>query len=106
MTPEMDLSFVQAQTIQDIFDHIDRVRTQVSPQFRLGMTKRQAITSYVTEFFGIVKDIYQKRLPKVFSQEKAFKAAYLCFLSEAMRAQHVEPLDEEPEEHDSETDNP
>jgi hypothetical protein len=101
-SPEMDLAFVRAQTTEDIFAHIDRVRRQANPQFQIGTTKRQGITAYVDEFYRILEDVYRVQLPKAFAQEKAFKAAYLCFLSEAMTAQKLEPLDEEPEESDTE----
>jgi hypothetical protein len=99
---EMDLAFVRAQTTESIYDHISRVRRQAGPQFQIGATKRQGITAYVDEFYRILKDVYRAQLPKVFAQEKAFKAAYLCFLSEVMTAQKLEPLDEEPEESDTE----
>jgi CRISPR-associated protein Csc3 len=101
-SPEMDLAFVRAQTTEDVFAHISRIRRQASPQFQIGATKRQGITAYVDEFYRILEDVYRAQLPKAFAQEKAFKAAYLCFLSEAMTAQKLEPLDEEPEENDNE----
>jgi CRISPR-associated protein Csc3 len=95
MSPEMDMTFVRAQTIEEIFAHLSRVRLQANPRFRIGKTKRQGITTYVDEFYRIVEEIYRRQLPRVLPQEKAIKAAYLCFLSEAMTAKNIEPLDEE-----------
>jgi hypothetical protein len=46
----------------------------------------------------MVEENYRGQLPRVLPQEKAIKAAYLCFLSEAMTVRNIEPLDEEPEE--------
>jgi len=98
MSPEMDMTFVRAQTIEEIFAHLSRVRLQANPRFRIGKTKRQGITTYVDEFYRMVEEIYRGQLPRVLPQEKAIKAAYLCFLSEAMTTRNIEPLDEEPEE--------
>lgn len=102
-SPEMDLPFVKAQTIQDIFAHIDRVRRLTNPNFRIGKTKRQAITTYIDEFYRILEEVYHVQLPRVLSHEKAIKAAYLCFLSEAMLASKIEPVEEEIEEPESES---
>jgi CRISPR-associated protein Csc3 len=101
-SPEMDMSFVRAQTIEEIFAHLSRVRLQANPRFRIGKTKRQGITTYVDEFYRMVEEIYRDQLPRVLPQEKAIKAAYLCFLSEAMTVRNIEPLDEEPEEGETE----
>jgi len=46
----------------------------------------------------VLTEVYQKQLPRILSHEKAIKAAYLCFLSEAMGASNIEPVDEEVEE--------
>ena len=97
-SPEMDLLFVKAQTIDDIFAHIDRVRRQTNPNFRIGKTKRQGITAYVDEFYCILGEVYRQQLPRILSHEKAIKAAYLCFLSEAMSVRSIEPVEEEIEE--------
>jgi len=101
-SPEMDMAFVRAQTIEEIFAHLSRVRLQANPRFRIGKTKRQGITTYVDEFYRMVGEIYRDHLPRVLPQEKAIKAAYLCFLSEAMTVRNIEPLDEEPEEGETE----
>jgi CRISPR-associated protein Csc3 len=98
MSPEMDMTFVRAQTIQEIFDHISRVRRQVNARFKIGDTKRRGITMYIDEFYRIIKEVYNKNLPRFLPQEKAIKAAYLFYLSEAMTTRNIEPLDEEPEE--------
>jgi hypothetical protein len=100
--PEMDMTFVRAQTIQEIFNHLSRVRRQVNPRFKIGDTKRRGITMYIDEFYRIVEEMYHGQLPRVLPQEKAIKAAYLCFLSEAMTVRNIEPLDEEPEEGETE----
>ena len=57
--PEMDMTFVRAQTIEEIFAHLSRVRLQANPRFRIGKTKRQGITTYVDEFYRMVEEIYR-----------------------------------------------
>ena len=41
MSPEMDLAFVKAQTIDDIFAHIGRVRRQTNPRFKIGQNQTE-----------------------------------------------------------------
>ena len=65
MSPEMDMTFVRAQTIQEIFAHLSRVRLQAKPRFRIGKTKRRGITTYIDEFYRIVGKIYRDNLPRV-----------------------------------------
>jgi CRISPR-associated protein Csc3 len=103
MSPtEMDLPFIRAQSIEDIFAHIDRVRRQANPKFKIGKTKRGGITEYVDEFFRLLTEVYRERVPRILSHEKAIKAAYLCFLSETMSASNLEPVEEEIEEPEAE----
>jgi CRISPR-associated protein Csc3 len=105
-SPEMDLPFIKAQTTQDIFAHIDRVRRQANPNFKVGKTKRQGITGYVEEFYRILEDVYRQQLPRILSHEKAIKAAYLCFLSETMNAHSIEPVEEEVEGAEADSEEP
>jgi CRISPR-associated protein Csc3 len=103
ISPEMDFAFVKAQTIEDIFAHIDRVRRQANPRFKIGKTKRLGITMYVDELYRVLKDVYNDKLSRVLAHEKAIKAAYLCFLSEAMNASNLEAVEEEVEEAEAES---
>ena len=103
MSPEMDLAFVKAQTIDDIFAHIGRVRRQTNPRFKIGQTKRNGITVYVEEFYSILEEVYGKKLPRVLTHEKAIEAAYLFFLSESMNVKNIESSEEEVKEAEPES---
>jgi len=75
----IDLETLRAATIQDIFDHLERINDEYKP----GRTKREAIKQFVDGWFDtILGTIYNGNPRKLLSDEKLIRSAYHFYIRE------------------------
>ena len=84
---ETDIELLRAATIEDIFEHMERI----SKEYRPGRKKWKSTEDFVNGFFGnIYQSIYGGKLRKLLSDEKLLRSAYLFYVREQISSKKSE----------------
>ena len=76
---EADVELLRAATIEDIFEHLERI----ADEYRPGKTKWKATEAFVNGFFDdVYRGVYGGRLRKLLADEKLLRSAYLFYVRE------------------------
>jgi CRISPR-associated protein Csc3 len=74
---ETDVELLRAATIEDIFEHLERI----SKEYRPGRKKWEAAEAFVNGFFeDIYQGVYGGKLRKLLADEKLLRSAYLFYV--------------------------
>lgn len=84
----MDMETLRAATIEDIFEHLERIADQ---KYRPGQKKWQATQSFVNGFFeNIYEGVYAGKLHKLLADEKLLRSAYMFYIREQIPGKKVD----------------
>jgi CRISPR-associated protein Csc3 len=75
-----DLNALRAATIEDIFEHLERIAEQ---QYRPGQRKWDATRNFVDTFYTeVFANVYGGKLHKLLADEKLIRSAYMFYVRE------------------------
>ncbi len=75
-----DLNALRAATIEDIFEHLERITEQ---QYRPGQRKWDATRNFVDTFYTeVFANVYGGKLHKLLADEKLIRSAYMFYIRE------------------------
>lgn len=84
---ETDVELLRAATIEDIFEHMERI----SKEYRPGRTKWEATEDFVNGFFDdVYQGVYKGNLRKLLADEKLLRSAYLFYVREQIPSKKSE----------------
>ncbi len=76
---ETDIELLRAATIEDIFEHMERISKEYSP----GRKKWESTEDFVNGFFeNVYQGVYGGKLRKLLADEKLLRSAYLFYVRE------------------------
>ena len=76
---EADIEVLRAATVQDIFEHLERI----ADEYRPGRKKWEATEAFVNNFFDrVYQDVYGGKLQRLLADEKLLRSAYLFYIRE------------------------
>lgn len=71
---------LRAQLVEDIFRHLEVITPDA---YRVGRTKREKVKAFVAQFFdGVLRDVYGGSIPRLLSDKRHLRSAYLFYLRE------------------------
>ena len=86
-----DMEALRAATIEDIFEHLERIADQ---RYRPGQKKWQATRAFVNGFFeDIYEGVYAGKLRKLLADEKLLRSAYMFYVREQIPRKSAETED-------------
>lgn len=84
----VDMEALRAATIEDIFEHLERIADQ---KYRPGQKKWQATQSFVNGFFeNIYEGVYAGKLHKLLADEKLLRSAYMFYIREQIPGKKID----------------
>lgn len=87
-----DMEMLRAATIEDIFEHLERIADQT---YRPGRKKWDATQAFVNGFFQeIYEGVYGGKLQKLLADEKLLRSAYMFYIREQIPRKNAETQDE------------
>jgi CRISPR-associated protein Csc3 len=87
---EADVELLRAATIEDIFEHLERI----ADEYRPGRKKWEATEDFVNGFFdSIYRGVYGGKLQKLLADEKLLRSAYMFYVREQIPRKSVEMED-------------